>query len=45
MQATDHREEADSSSVNINVVMLLIVSFIIYIDDSFTLGSCQKVQV
>jgi hypothetical protein len=45
MQATGHREEADSSSVNINVVILLTDSFILYIDDSFTLGSCQKVQV
>jgi len=40
MEATDHLEETDSSSVNIDFVIVLTDSFIIYIDGSFTMGSC-----
>jgi len=45
MEATDHLEETDSSSVNIDFVIVLTDSFIIYIDGSFTMGSCWKVQL
>jgi len=40
MQATDHLEETDSNSVNIDIVIILTDSFIIYIDGSFMVGPC-----